>query len=103
MPGKIELIISADAANAIKTVKATQAQINNLAKQLPKLEAEFSKTRDSADLDKVNKQMSEMSGLRSKQASPQLVNSIMRHSLLFFFQKLLEAFVSGKTERVFAF
>ena len=69
MPGKIELIISADAANAIKTVKATQAQINNLAKQLPKLEAEFSKTRDSADLDKVNKQMSEILSLIDRAAS----------------------------------
>ena len=69
MPGKIELIISANAANAIKTVKATQAQINNLAKELPKLEAEFSKTGDSADLDKINKQMSEIVSLIDRAAS----------------------------------
>ena len=69
MPGKIELIISANAANAIKTVKATQAQINNLAKDLPKLEAEFSKTGDSADLDKINNQMSEIVSLIDRAAS----------------------------------
>ena len=69
MPGKIELIISANAANAIKTVKATQAQINNLAKELPKLEAEFSKTGDSADLDKINNQMSEIVSLIDRAAS----------------------------------
>ena len=41
MAGRIELVISADASNAIKTLKATQANINKLEKTLPNIEKSF--------------------------------------------------------------
>ena len=49
MAGRIELVISADASNAIKTVKAMQTNINNLAKNLPKMEMNFAKSGSAED------------------------------------------------------
>lgn len=68
MPGKIELIITADASNAIKTVKATQGQINNLEKSLPKLEKTYMNTGNAEDLAKVNQQLSEVISLIDRAA-----------------------------------
>ena len=56
MAGRIELVISADASNAIKTVKAMQTNINNLAKNLPKMEMDFAKSGSAEDLQKINQQ-----------------------------------------------
>lgn len=69
MAGRIELVISADASNAIKTVKAMQTNINNLAKNLPKMEMDFAKSGSAEDLQKINQQMSEILSLIDRAAS----------------------------------
>ena len=69
MAGRIELVISADASNAIKTVKAMQTNINNLAKNLPKMEMNFAQSGSAEDLQKINQQMSEILSLIDRAAS----------------------------------
>ena len=69
MAGRIELVISADASNAIKTLKATQANINKLEKTLPNIEKSFVTSNSAKDLEKLNSQLSEVLSLIDRAAS----------------------------------
>ena len=58
MANEMKIRITADASQATTTMKATQANINKITKDLPSLEKAYDADRSQDNLDKINSKLS---------------------------------------------
>lgn len=68
MAGEMKIRITADASQATTTMKATQANINKITKDLPSLEKAYNADRSQDNLDKINSKLSNVIELINRAA-----------------------------------